>query len=445
MTNESRTTARRTRRRTRTSSDDRMATRRARRARDARRDEARTRPRLAWPRRTRCTSAARSCAPSRGGTSRSKAAAERARRRPRACVNVPRGSRKDARDAVLAAKNALARLGGADGVQPRADPLSPRRGDGVAPRASSATSLVRGGRRARPTRDGEVDASIDRAVFYAGFCDKYQALVASSQPGRGPALRLQRARADGRRRRRRAGAPALLGPRLDRAPGHRGGQHVRRAREREPIRGRRSCSASASRRAICPAASSTCSPARRTRSRRTSRSTARSSASTRGPTTPTLREALERDGADNVKRVKTHAPQGPSLLARRREGRGSAGSSGSSRRRRSGTPSGSESDLDRVDVDVVVRHLGFARAAKDRAFSPWHQVAGIWLGSRVARASRHRLASATSLRGGDPAACLNASIWARASFRLKWARSGAGRPRTWYARPTSAPCAFANS
>ena len=32
----------------------------------------------------------------------------------------------------------------------------------------------------------EVDCAIDRAVFYAGFCDKYQSLVASSNPVSGP-------------------------------------------------------------------------------------------------------------------------------------------------------------------------------------------------------------------------------------------------------------------
>ena len=99
-------------------------------------------------------------------------------------VNVPRGSRKDARDAVLAAKNAL------DGWSARtaynrgqilyrlAEVMESRREE-------LATSLVRGGviERAAAT---EVDAAIDRAVFYAGFCDKYQALVASSNPVSGP-------------------------------------------------------------------------------------------------------------------------------------------------------------------------------------------------------------------------------------------------------------------
>jgi len=99
-------------------------------------------------------------------------------------VNVPRGSRKDARDAVLAAKNAgdgwaartaynrgqiLYRL--AEVMESRRDEL--------------ATSLERGGRDAAQAVS-EVEGAIDRAVYYAGFCDKYQALVASLNPVAGP-------------------------------------------------------------------------------------------------------------------------------------------------------------------------------------------------------------------------------------------------------------------
>jgi acyl-CoA reductase-like NAD-dependent aldehyde dehydrogenase len=99
-------------------------------------------------------------------------------------VNVPRGSRKDARDAVLAAKSAgdgwaartaynrgqiLYRL--AEVMESRADELR--------------LALVRGG---APEEDAtrEVAAAVDRAVYYAGFCDKFQALVASSNPVAGP-------------------------------------------------------------------------------------------------------------------------------------------------------------------------------------------------------------------------------------------------------------------
>jgi acyl-CoA reductase-like NAD-dependent aldehyde dehydrogenase len=97
---------------------------------------------------------------------------------------VPRGSRKDARDAVLAAKNAgdgwaartaynrgqiLYRL--AEVMESRRDEL--------------ATSLERAGQDAEQAAR-EVEGAIDRAVYYAGFCDKYQALVASLNPVAGP-------------------------------------------------------------------------------------------------------------------------------------------------------------------------------------------------------------------------------------------------------------------
>jgi acyl-CoA reductase-like NAD-dependent aldehyde dehydrogenase len=99
-------------------------------------------------------------------------------------VNVPRGSRKDARDAVLAAKNA------GDGWAARtaynrgqilyrlAEVMESRREE-------LRVALVRGGV-AEASAALEVDAAIDRAVYYAGFCDKFQALLASSNPVAGP-------------------------------------------------------------------------------------------------------------------------------------------------------------------------------------------------------------------------------------------------------------------
>ena len=99
-------------------------------------------------------------------------------------LNMPRGSRKDVRDAVLAAKNAehgwasrtafnrgqiLYRL--AEMMESRRDEL--------------ATSLERSGL-SREEAAREVDASIDRCVYYAGFADKFHALVASSNPVAGP-------------------------------------------------------------------------------------------------------------------------------------------------------------------------------------------------------------------------------------------------------------------
>ena len=99
-------------------------------------------------------------------------------------VNIPRGSRKDGRDAVLAAKNA------GDGWAARtafnrgqilyrlAEVMESRR-------AELHASLVRGGE-SDSSAAREVDLAIDRAVYYAGFCDKFQALVASHNPVAGP-------------------------------------------------------------------------------------------------------------------------------------------------------------------------------------------------------------------------------------------------------------------
>ena len=99
-------------------------------------------------------------------------------------VNVPRGSRKDARDAVLAAKNAqpgwAARTAYNRGqiVYRLAEMMEGRRLEFVA-------SLERGGL-AHAAAAREIDAAVDRAVYYAGFADKFQALLASSNPVSGP-------------------------------------------------------------------------------------------------------------------------------------------------------------------------------------------------------------------------------------------------------------------
>jgi acyl-CoA reductase-like NAD-dependent aldehyde dehydrogenase len=99
-------------------------------------------------------------------------------------VNVPRGSRKDARDAVVAARAACegwaARTAYNRGqiVYRLAEVMESRRQE-------LHVSLVRGGEDAEHA-SAEVDGAIDRAVYYAGFCDKFQALLASSNPVAGP-------------------------------------------------------------------------------------------------------------------------------------------------------------------------------------------------------------------------------------------------------------------
>lgn len=97
-------------------------------------------------------------------------------------VNVPRGSRKDVRDAVLAAHSASGAWASRTPFNKSqilyrlAEMMESRKAELIA-------SLARGGQK---NAQREVDACIDRAVFYAGFADKFHALVASSNPVAGP-------------------------------------------------------------------------------------------------------------------------------------------------------------------------------------------------------------------------------------------------------------------
>ena len=99
-------------------------------------------------------------------------------------VNVPRGSRKDIRDAVLIAKNAgpgwekRSAFNRGQILYRLAEVMESRRPELVA-------SLVRGGQ-SEAAAIAEVEASVDRAIFYAGFADKYYALLASHNPVPGP-------------------------------------------------------------------------------------------------------------------------------------------------------------------------------------------------------------------------------------------------------------------
>ena len=99
-------------------------------------------------------------------------------------VNVPRGSRKDVRDAVLAARNAWA--GWEKRTAFNRGQILYRLAEVMESRRPELTqSLVRAGLSEEAAAQ-EVDASIDRAVYYAGFADKYFALLASHNPVAGP-------------------------------------------------------------------------------------------------------------------------------------------------------------------------------------------------------------------------------------------------------------------
>ncbi|MGH7737053.1 MAG: aldehyde dehydrogenase family protein [Candidatus Tyrphobacter sp.] len=100
-------------------------------------------------------------------------------------ANIARASRKDARDAVVAARAGqrawwksapgtrglvLYRL--AEMMEARRDELTERVAEGT------GCSTAEAGR--------EVTAAIDRAIWYAGWCDKYGALLSTRNPVGGP-------------------------------------------------------------------------------------------------------------------------------------------------------------------------------------------------------------------------------------------------------------------
>jgi acyl-CoA reductase-like NAD-dependent aldehyde dehydrogenase len=99
-------------------------------------------------------------------------------------VNIPRGSRKDVRDAVLKAKGALAGWEGRSAfnrgqiLYRLAEVMESRKPELV-------QSVVRGGV-PEVAAMAEVEASIDRAIFYAGFADKFHSLLSSYNPVAGP-------------------------------------------------------------------------------------------------------------------------------------------------------------------------------------------------------------------------------------------------------------------
>ena len=173
-------------------------------------------------------------------------------------ANAPPASRKDARDAVRAARGPRSAWARPHGLQPRPDPLPPGRGAGgprrrAGRRVAASIGVSAGGARA------EVEAAVDAAVHYAGWPDKlasvlggvnqvarpYFALrvpepvgvVALRAPTRRRAGRGRAGSAGdhGRQRGRRAGAERL--PARRPRPG-RGGRHLRRARRRGQPAGR---------------------------------------------------------------------------------------------------------------------------------------------------------------------------------------------------------------
>jgi len=102
-----------------------------------------------------------------------------------ALAHAPAASRKDARDAVVAARAALGGWSGTTAYNRGqvlyrvAEMLEARRAQ-FAEEVSAAEGL--GGRAARRV----VDASVDRLVWYAGWCDKIAQVLGGANPVAGP-------------------------------------------------------------------------------------------------------------------------------------------------------------------------------------------------------------------------------------------------------------------
>jgi acyl-CoA reductase-like NAD-dependent aldehyde dehydrogenase len=100
-------------------------------------------------------------------------------------ANIARGSRKDIRDAVVAARSA----------QPKWQATAPgtrglilyRLAEMMEARHEELVDRVREGMNlSAADAEAEVVATIDRVVWYAGWCDKYNALLSTRNPVGGP-------------------------------------------------------------------------------------------------------------------------------------------------------------------------------------------------------------------------------------------------------------------
>jgi len=110
---------------------------------------------------------------------------ESARSEPKGGANVARASRKDAREAVVAARSATTKWSDATPalrglvLYRLAEMMEGRR-------AELAAELVQGGTVDAKDAEREVTAAIDRVLWYAGWCDKYLALASTRNPVGGP-------------------------------------------------------------------------------------------------------------------------------------------------------------------------------------------------------------------------------------------------------------------
>jgi acyl-CoA reductase-like NAD-dependent aldehyde dehydrogenase len=98
--------------------------------------------------------------------------------------NVSRASRKDGRDAVRAAQTAWEGWNGRTAFN-RGQILY-RLGEMMEARKAELIVSLENGGISRADAERETHAAIDRAIAYAGWCDKYQSLFASLNPVAGP-------------------------------------------------------------------------------------------------------------------------------------------------------------------------------------------------------------------------------------------------------------------
>src|SRR4029077_18381560 len=95
-------------------------------------------------------------------------------------VNVPRGSRKDLRDAVRAGRTALPGWAGRTAMN-RGQILY-RAAEMLDGRAAQFVELLGGGARSRR----ELDSAVETLVWYAGWTDKLQQVTGTVNPVAGP-------------------------------------------------------------------------------------------------------------------------------------------------------------------------------------------------------------------------------------------------------------------
>ncbi len=99
--------------------------------------------------------------------------------------NIARASRKDARDAVVAARSSQEKWAG---LPPGTRGLILYRlAEMLEARASECIARLReGSALSQKDAQSEVTAAIDRTVWYAGWCDKFAALLSTRNPVGGP-------------------------------------------------------------------------------------------------------------------------------------------------------------------------------------------------------------------------------------------------------------------